>query len=200
MPLSPIQKARARELDKECWDSYSGKPVAFKQYMEGRRNLSLEQARKEEDKPYHEPKPEDRIQVRYSCDEIARMRKAISRSPSLAMRRAFYQDRKPGESDHTVEDKLRTYMLNGTTPAELEEAADAEWEAIKLRRAEREAEKAHEIKVEITGSTKFTVDLPERTAARIASSVSGIMESERIVLRTKIEGAIRGVIDRVMGR
>lgn len=41
-------KTRAYELDPECWVSYSGKPKAFKQYMDARREESLKRAFKEE--------------------------------------------------------------------------------------------------------------------------------------------------------
>lgn len=43
-------KKRARELDPECWVSYSGKPRSFKSCMEVRRTASLEKAQGEADK------------------------------------------------------------------------------------------------------------------------------------------------------
>lgn len=53
---------------------------------------------------------------KYSVDEIDRMREAIRRSYPLGV--AYYKK----ERDADIENRLRTYMLNGTTPGELEEA------------------------------------------------------------------------------
>jgi hypothetical protein len=47
MHYSPEVKARAYELDPECWESYSGKPIKFKRSMEVRRVSSLLKADKE---------------------------------------------------------------------------------------------------------------------------------------------------------
>lgn len=44
MSYSEAVKQRARELDPECWGSYSGKPIAVKRHMETRRVSSLDKA------------------------------------------------------------------------------------------------------------------------------------------------------------
>jgi hypothetical protein len=53
-------------------------------------------------------------QARYTVDEIDEMRKAV---------RTISYDEYPGGNPGLAEDKLRTYMLNGTTPEELAEQA-----------------------------------------------------------------------------
>lgn len=40
-------KQLAYKIDPECWISYSGMPKAVKQYRDGRRSLSLQQAEKQ---------------------------------------------------------------------------------------------------------------------------------------------------------
>ena len=52
---------------------------------------------------------------KYSVEEIDRMRRAISRG-------RFFGDGayRPAERTEQIESLLRTYMLNGTTPLELE--------------------------------------------------------------------------------
>lgn len=58
----------------------------------------------------------DESPKRYSLDEIDRMRHAIATG-------GFFDNGSYKESDRTVEveARLRTYMQNGTSPAELEE-------------------------------------------------------------------------------
>jgi hypothetical protein len=57
----------------------------------------------------------------YSVDEIARMRKAVSMLLHPVALSAYRGPSKIAE----IEDQLRTYMLNGTDPEELEELAQA---------------------------------------------------------------------------
>lgn len=70
----------------------------------------------------------------YSLNDIDRMRRAITdfRSP-------YGANQYPGDMDAAIEDQLRTYMLAGISPWELEEKARAKWEA--KRRAAEDARK-----------------------------------------------------------
>ena len=57
---------------------------------------------------------------KYSIDEIDRMRRAVrtieGHQPGFRLR--------GGKADYICEERLRTYMLNGTAPEELETEAD----------------------------------------------------------------------------
>jgi hypothetical protein len=71
---------------------------------------------------------------RYSIDEIDRMRKAICRV------QRFNPFERPMR-EPSVEAQLRTAMLGGVTPQELEDKADLYWEAIRARREARRRER-----------------------------------------------------------
>lgn len=64
-------------------------------------------------------------QHKYSIDEIDEMRRwvyAIENAPFALMPAGYiYRAPSDAEMNRRVEDKLRTYMLNGTTPEELKE-------------------------------------------------------------------------------
>jgi hypothetical protein len=63
------------------------------------------------------------VSRKYSVQEIDQMRAAIDRG--------FYRPCDDMKAAALVEDRLRTHMLNGTEPNELERAADAfvaEWQ------------------------------------------------------------------------
>jgi len=66
-------------------------------------------------------------QRKYSLDELDRMRRAISVElwPRGTFRGPVFGYVPEGEQSLAIEDRLRTYMLNGTTPEELEERANA---------------------------------------------------------------------------
>jgi hypothetical protein len=60
MPHDPCIKALARALDLECWESYSGQPVAIKRALDKRRTAALRTAQETVDEIFAEnsPKPE----------------------------------------------------------------------------------------------------------------------------------------------
>lgn len=65
MPIDQKIKDFAYELDRDCWRSYSGRSVQFKQYMEKRRQASLEYAAWCHSVPYAEvPMPVYRVHSR----------------------------------------------------------------------------------------------------------------------------------------
>jgi DNA-binding protein H-NS len=148
--------------------------------------------------------PEERIQVRYTVGEIDRMRKAINKNPRLRInpfrRSSSYGIPGINTSDaieHT-ENLLRTYMLNGTMPAELEEAADLEWELVRERRTEREAlfeavrrpYSDYEKAVQKSGIAK---EAPFVAAQSMTCDLP-LPQTERKALRAKIEDAIKRTI------
>lgn len=113
-------KDRAMQIDPCAFKSYSGSSRRDAQQE------ALARARRElEWEPPHS---------RYTLDEIDRMRKAISRVQPF---HGAY--RSPGLLSTTIEDQLRTAMVGGVDPKELEEKADSFWEAIRQRREARQA-------------------------------------------------------------
>lgn len=113
-------KDRAKQIDPCAFKSYSGSARRDAQQE------ALNQARRDLER-------EPRAQRRYTIDDIDRMRKAISRvQPFNYINRPSCQP--------SVEEQLRTAMLGGVGPQELEDKADLHWEAIRQRREARQAE------------------------------------------------------------
>src|SRR5674476_118006 len=72
-------------------------------------------------------------QRRYTLNEIDRMRTAIKRV------QGFNYTNRVTTGLPSIEDQLRTAMIGGVEPQELEAKADLYWEAIRERRAARQA-------------------------------------------------------------
>ena len=113
-------KERAMQIDPCAFKSYSGSARRDAQQE------ALEQARRELDGEARGPR-------RYSIDEIDRMRKAICR-----MQRFNPFERPMREP--SVETQLRTAMIGGVSPQELEDKADEFWARIRERREARRRE------------------------------------------------------------
>ena len=184
--------ARAREIDPCCWKSYSGSSRTDAQ------DAAVAQAA-------HEIAVERRREpARYSVFDLDRMRKAIRGNPALCS--AFHEHR-----EKRIEDVLRTFMLNGTTPAELEAAQVEQWEIIKARREARQAEVRRRdmmeaARVTVLDSSKWTgrpdqvqVELtnetPHITAAKLTADLPMTL-LDRVRLRSRSENAIREIIAR----
>jgi hypothetical protein len=108
---------RAKQID----------PCAFKSYSSSSRRYDQQEALA---RARRELEWEPREQRRYTLDEIDRMRAAIRRvQPSNYMNRPLL----------SVEDQLRTAMVGGVEPQELEDKADEFWARIRERREARQA-------------------------------------------------------------
>lgn len=116
-------KDRAKQIDPCAFKSYSGSARRDAQQE------ALDQARRELER-------EPRAQRRYTIDEIDRMRVAIKRVQPIRYGNEIRPNNYP-----SVEDQVRTAMLGGVSPQELEDKADLHWEAIRERRAVRQRER-----------------------------------------------------------
>lgn len=137
--------------------------------------------------------------ARYTVDEIDRMRKAIARNPKYRVGSAFaYGEHYARDNGRHLEDVLRTHMLNGTAPADLEKAADDEWEAIKVRRALRAVEK--ERLTQGLAETEVSVDdAPVVYAERLTNGLP--LDNRAIMnLRIRVEEAFKAIIRKAKGR
>lgn len=168
MIVSEKIRERAQLIDPDCWLSYSGQSVHIKRRIEARRNLALDLARKElageRDESYPDKglrtkttehtvgsvseKITEEFGARYSVQDIERMRTAIRGNPALTgrVRSHGYSGSDSGAliylAEKHVEELLRTYMTNGTTPAELEAARELEWKHIEAKTVTRKAMRA----------------------------------------------------------
>lgn len=113
-------KDRAKQIDPCAFRSYSGSARRDAQ------NAALDRARNELER-------ESLGQRRYTADEIDRMRSAIKRL------QPFNHLYRPSGLP-PVEEQLRTAMLGGVDPQELEDKADERWAGINARREARHAE------------------------------------------------------------
>jgi hypothetical protein len=176
--IAPEIKERAYLIDPQCWKSYSGKATRHKQRADSRRTASLAQARKEliEDfnfAPGAEPfdvgygiTTEEcvgiRGQRRYTIDEIDRMRKAILRINPYGQRFDGMKQRA------TVEDQLRTAMIGGVDPQELEDKADEFWARVHERREARRREQEADAARICAGGR--AINVTERAEAIVADA------------------------------
>lgn len=133
--------------------------------------------------------------ARYSVEDLDRMRKAILRNPQYGARThfnsRFLEDIREGREARAaaVEDILRTHMLNGTTPADLEKAADLEWQLIKERREARRAAAAAEAS-EVLGAFAKQKAVDD-TANEIISAVTlPITDLNRSKIKTTLWGLL----------
>jgi hypothetical protein len=145
-------KERARRIDPLAYETLLvDLGPTFKRRIEQRREAAMKLARIElaeevgptdadvkfVEKPRH-----------YSFDDIERMRTAIRGNPALEGTRTNpFTDSRNREADAVEirEALLRTYMANGTTVEELEEAKRLEWVRISERKAERKAKRLEQI-------------------------------------------------------
>lgn len=122
-------KERAKQIDPCAFKSYSGSARRDAQ------QVALEQARFEIEREATE-RAHTSQQRRYTIDEIDRMRVAIKRVQPIRYGNEIRPNNYP-----SVEDQVRTAMLGGVSPQELEDKADLHWEAIRERRAVRQRER-----------------------------------------------------------
>jgi hypothetical protein len=116
-------KERAMQID----------PCAFKSYSGSSRRDAQQEALSRARRELEWSSPEQR---RYTLNEIDRMRTAIRRT------QPFNNPMVRSTGTPSVEDQVRTAMIGGVDPKELEEKADLFWESIRQRRAMRLAERA----------------------------------------------------------
>ena len=153
-------KDRAMQID----------PCAFKSYSGSSRHDAQQEALA---RARRELEWEPREQRRYTLDEIDRMRKAISRVQPF---HGAY--RPPGPMSVTIEDQLRTAMIGGVDPKELEDKADAHWERIRERREARRREQ----------------ELASALARWHRQPVNVMAEAEAVVADAPLNSFWRGVI------
>ncbi len=107
------------------------------------------------------------------------------------MHSRFLEDIREGREARaeSVEDILRTQMLNGTAPADLEKAADLEWQLIKERREARRAAAAAEAS-EVLGAFAKQKAVDD-TANEIISAVTlPITDLNRSKIKTTLWGLL----------
>jgi hypothetical protein len=205
-------RALAREIDPACWKSYRGSDRRDAQQAsldEARRRLASAPAAEECGLGYEAAHKaaadtETRWMFRYSVADIDRMRIAIERNPMLVERitpwdKPFHFSNRPAR----VEGLLRTYMLNGTTPDELEKAADEAREKSRMEREVRRA--AHYARVaaaEADGGVRAAIqaelsaETPHVTAAGLTFDLP-LPTTLRTRLRERIESAIKDILMRL---
>jgi len=195
---------RAYKIDPACWTSYSGDARIRAQetsLAEARRQLILEWASGQ----YHAERtpPEggsgvpasadEREQgctaARYSVSDIDRMRKALNRNPKNRLGGYPYDGSKPHRQLQYIEELLRTHMLNGTSPADLEKEADDEWAAIRARQALRERDRHNNAQV----VAELSAGTPHVLAVGLTHELPLDVHT-RVALRSRIEDAIKSVI------
>ena len=156
--LDEVIKHRARTIDPACWKSYSGDKRTKAQQAsiaQARRDILKEllgfEVRGVDDASLaifletaekfgpalralaRRSETMKEYGAKYSVSDIDRMRTAIRGNPAISCR----FNNGSTDSERHVEDKLRTYMTNGTTPEELEAAKATEWEHISARQVTR---------------------------------------------------------------
>ena len=140
-------KERAMQID----------PCAFKSYSGSSRREAQQEALARARRELEWSPPEQR---RYTLSEIDRMRTAIRRTQPFNNP----MNRSPGVP--SVEDQLRTAMIGGVDPQELEDKADAHWARIRERREVRRREQ------ELAGALTRVLGQPVNVMAEAAAVVA----------------------------
>jgi hypothetical protein len=138
-------------------------------------------------------KPVPTTEPRYSVSEIDRMRVAIQGNPNLIGRNTYFDSEKLTRLlPARVEDMLRTYMLNGTMPEELEAAKDEYWADAAFKKAERNRAREEAV----AAAPPVTPDSPYFVAEKITQFLP-LSQPLRYRLRKQIEDALNAVIKAV---